>query len=136
MTSISTPTRSASIDSPCEVRHLSKRYGTHTVVDDLTFAIPRNQVVGLIGPNGAGKTTTMKMLLGLVRPTGGDISLLGRTVGEPRWGAAHHRVGTMIEAPPASSTSPIAPMIARVGTRWECASDSASRSRSSDAPSS
>ncbi|MFK8024080.1 MAG: ABC transporter ATP-binding protein [Ilumatobacter sp.] len=100
MTSISAPTRPAGIDSPCEVRHLSKRYGTHTVVDDLTFTIPRNQVVGLIGPNGAGKTTTMKMLLGLVRPTGGDISLLGRTVGEPRWGDALHRVGSMIEAPP------------------------------------
>ena len=86
--------------SPCEVRHLSKRYGTHTVVDDVTFSVPPNQVVGLIGPNGAGKTTTMKMLLGLVRPSGGDISLLGRTVGEPRWGDALHRVGSMIEAPP------------------------------------
>jgi ABC-2 type transport system ATP-binding protein len=86
--------------SPCQVRHLSKRYGTHTVVDDLSFSIPRNQVVGLIGPNGAGKTTTMKMLLGLVRPSGGDISLLGRTIGEPRWGDALHRVGSMIEAPP------------------------------------
>lgn len=91
---------SSSIDSPCEVRHLSKRYGTHTVVDDLTFSIPRNTVVGLIGPNGAGKTTTMKMILGLVRPSGGDISLLGRTIGESRWGEALNRVGSMIEAPP------------------------------------
>jgi ABC-2 type transport system ATP-binding protein len=86
--------------SPCEVRHLSKRYGSHTVVDDLTFTIPRNHVVGLIGPNGAGKTTTMKMLLGLVRPSGGDISLLGRTVGAPGWGECLRRVGSMIEAPP------------------------------------
>lgn len=94
------PRVSTSINSPCEVRHLSKRYGAHTVVDDLTFSIPRNQVVGLIGPNGAGKTTTMKMLLGLVRPSGGDITLLGRTLGEPRWGDVLHRVGSMIEAPP------------------------------------
>ncbi|MGH1488010.1 MAG: ABC transporter ATP-binding protein [Acidimicrobiales bacterium] len=94
------PLVSSSTDSPCEVRHLSKRYGEHTVVDDLTFSIPRNHVVGLIGPNGAGKTTTMKMLLGLVRPTGGDISLLGRTLGEPRWGDVLKRVGSMIEAPP------------------------------------
>ncbi|BAN00851.1 ABC transporter ATP-binding protein [Ilumatobacter coccineus] len=94
------PRPSGSTDSPCEVRHLSKRYGEHVVVDDLSFSIPRNQVVGLIGPNGAGKTTTMKMLLGLVRPTGGDISLLGRTIGEPRWGDALRRVGSMIEAPP------------------------------------
>ena len=100
MTSTAEPPAAGSADSPCEVRHLSKRYGAHTVVDDLTFSIPRNHVVGLIGPNGAGKTTTMKMLLGLVRPTGGDISLLGRTIGEPRWGDALNRVGSMIEAPP------------------------------------
>ena len=92
------PTSSA--PSACEVRHLSKDYGAHTVVDDLTFSIPRNHVVGLIGPNGAGKTTTMKMLLGLVRPTGGDISLLDRMVGEPGWGDVLNRVGSMIEAPP------------------------------------
>jgi ABC-2 type transport system ATP-binding protein len=100
MTSLVDSPTSSSTDSPCEVRHLSKRYGAHTVVDDLNFTIPRNHVVGLIGPNGAGKTTTMKMLLGLVRPTGGDISLLGRTIGEPRWGDALRRVGSMIEAPP------------------------------------
>lgn len=94
----SVPDRPA--DTPCEVRHLSKRYGSHTVVDDLTFSIPRNHVVGLIGPNGAGKTTTMKMLLGLVRPSGGEISLLDHTVGESGWGAALKRVGSMIEAPP------------------------------------
>lgn len=84
----------------CEVRHLSKRFGGHTVVDNLSFTIPRNHVIGLIGPNGAGKTTTMKMLLGLVRPSGGDISLLDRTVGAPGWGDALKRVGSMIEAPP------------------------------------
>lgn len=100
MNSPAKPTAPSSTDSPCAVRHLSKRYGDHTVVDDLTFSIPRNHVVGLIGPNGAGKTTTMKMLLGLVRPTGGDISLLGRTIGEPRWGDALNAVGSMIEEPP------------------------------------
>ena len=87
-------------NSTCEVRHLSKRYGQHTVVDDLNFSIPAGHVVGLIGPNGAGKTTTMKMLLGLVRPSGGEINLLDRTVGAPGWGDALKRVGSMIEAPP------------------------------------
>ncbi|MFT6293259.1 MAG: ABC-2 type transport system ATP-binding protein [Ilumatobacter sp.] len=87
-------------NSTCEVRHLSKSYGQHTVVDDLTFSIPAGHVVGLIGPNGAGKTTTMKMLLGLVRPSGGEINLLDRTVGEAGWGSALKRVGSMIEAPP------------------------------------
>ncbi|MGH1505887.1 MAG: ABC transporter ATP-binding protein [Acidimicrobiales bacterium] len=96
-----TPTNTTtSVDGLCEVRHLSKRYGDHTVVDDLSFSIPRGHVVGLIGPNGAGKTTTMKMLLGLVRPSGGDIALLGRTLGEPGWGDVLRRVGSMIEEPP------------------------------------
>ncbi len=99
MRSTEPPAATSSV-SPCEVRHLSKRYGAHTVVDDLTFSIPRNHVVGLIGPNGAGTTTTMKMLLGLVRPSGGDISLLDQTLGEPRWGDVLKRVGSMIEAPP------------------------------------
>lgn len=84
----------------CEVRHLSKHYGTHAAVDNLTFTIPQGHVVGLIGPNGAGKTTAMKMLLGLVRPTSGEITLLDRTVGEPGWGTALQRVGSMIETPP------------------------------------
>ena len=87
-------------DSVLSVRHLSKRYGAATVVDDLSFSIPRGDVVGLIGPNGAGKTTVMKALVGLVRPSGGDIEVLDTTVGEPGWGRVLSRVGTMIEAPP------------------------------------
>lgn len=115
MRSPTEPLASSSTDSPCEVRHLSKRYGEHTVVDDLTFSIPRNRVVGLIGPNGAGKTTTMKMLLGLVRPTGGDISLLGRTLGEPRWGDVLNRVGSMIEEPPIYNR-----LTARQNLQYQC----------------
>lgn len=99
MRTTTAPPISSSSTSPCEVRHLSKHYGAHTVVDELSFSIPRNTVVGLIGPNGAGKTTTMKMILGLARPSGGDISLLGRTIGEPGWGDVLSRVGSMIEAP-------------------------------------
>lgn len=83
-----------------ELRHLSKRYGDRTVVDDLSFTIPAGHVVGLIGPNGSGKTTTMKMLLGLVTPSGGDITLLDAEVGSAGWGGALKRVGSMIEAPP------------------------------------
>jgi ABC-type multidrug transport system ATPase subunit len=90
---------SGSDNSTCEVRHLSKRYDQHTVVDDLNFSIPAGHVVGLIGPNGAGKTTTMRMLLGLVRPSGGETNLLGRNVGAAGWGDALKRVGSMIEPP-------------------------------------
>ncbi len=83
-----------------EVLHLSKRYGDHIAVDDLSFSIPLGGVVGLIGPNGAGKTTTLKMLLGLVKPTGGDIQLLDAQVGAAGWGSVLKRVGSMIEEPP------------------------------------
>ena len=51
--------------------NLTKRYGGRTVVDGLNLRIPRGAVYGFLGPNGSGKSTTMKMLLSLVRPTGG-----------------------------------------------------------------
>ncbi len=82
------------------VSGLTKRYGDAAAVDDVSFTIPRGGVVGLLGPNGAGKTTVMKMLLGLVRPTSGEIDLLGTRVGSRGWGATLQRVGAIIEAPP------------------------------------
>ncbi len=59
------------------VRHLRKRYGEATVVDDLSFEIAPGECLGVIGPNGAGKTTTIRMGLGLVAPDGGEIVALG-----------------------------------------------------------
>lgn len=58
-------------------RHLSKRYGDATVVNDLSFHIAPGECLGVIGPNGAGKTTTIRMCLGLTAPDGGDIQALG-----------------------------------------------------------
>ncbi len=58
-------------------RHLSKRYGATTVVDDLSFDIAPGECLGVIGPNGAGKTTTIRMCLGLSVPDGGTIEALG-----------------------------------------------------------
>ncbi len=60
-----------------EVRHLTKRYGDATVVDDLSFQIAPGECLGVIGPNGAGKTTTIRMCLGLTPPDGGEIGALG-----------------------------------------------------------
>lgn len=60
-----------------EVRHLTKRYGSQTVVDRLDFDIAPGECVGLIGPNGAGKTTTLRMCLGLTTPDEGHILALG-----------------------------------------------------------
>jgi ABC-2 type transport system ATP-binding protein len=76
---------------------LSKRYGSRVAVDNLTFSLPRGVVAGFIGPNGAGKTTTMAMLLGLVAPTSGTASVLGRPLDRPA--AYLGRVGALIESP-------------------------------------
>ncbi len=60
-----------------EARHLVKRYGSQTVVDDLSFAVYPGECLGVIGPNGAGKTTTLKMCLGLVGADAGEVSAFG-----------------------------------------------------------
>jgi ABC-2 type transport system ATP-binding protein len=58
-------------------RHLTKRFGAFTAVDDISFEIRPGEILGLLGPNGAGKTTTIQMLLGLVTPTTGSIQVFG-----------------------------------------------------------
>ena len=80
-----------------EVNDLTKRFGTRTAVDGLSFALPTGVVAGFIGPNGAGKTTTMSMLLGLVAPTSGTGNVLGQPLSEPTTFLG--RVGALIESP-------------------------------------
>ena len=60
-----------------ECNHLLKRYGDHTVVNDVSFNIAPGECLGVIGPNGAGKTTTLRMCLGLAQPDGGSIQAFG-----------------------------------------------------------
>ncbi|HZQ54721.1 MAG TPA: ATP-binding cassette domain-containing protein [Bryobacteraceae bacterium] len=62
-----------------EIRELTKRYGGIPVVDHVSFAIRRGETLGYLGPNGAGKSTTVKMIIGLLEPTSGEIALDGRT---------------------------------------------------------
>ncbi|NXY98191.1 energy-dependent translational throttle protein EttA [Streptomyces sp. BR123] len=62
-----------------EVNNLSKAFGEKVLIDDLSFTLPRNGIVGIIGPNGAGKTTLFKMIQGLEKPDAGDIKV-GETV--------------------------------------------------------
>ena len=79
---------------------LTKRYGSRTVVEDLNLSIPTGSVYGFLGPNGAGKSTTMKMLLSLIRPTSGDVEIMGRPMTR---GTRRHllgSIGSLIEAPP------------------------------------
>lgn len=80
-----------------EVNGLTKRFGSRTAVDGLSFALPIGVVAGFIGPNGAGKTTTMGMLLGLVAPTSGTGNVLGQPLSEPSTYLG--RVGALIESP-------------------------------------
>lgn len=62
------------------IEHLSKSFGAHQVIRDLSFSVPEHSVFGFVGQNGAGKTTTMKMILGLLKPVGGSITVCGEPV--------------------------------------------------------
>lgn len=74
--------RPASAKNSLVVRNLKKRYGTRTVVKDVSLEVESGQVVGLLGPNGAGKTTSFYMIVGLVPLDGGEISLNGKSISE------------------------------------------------------
>jgi ABC-2 type transport system ATP-binding protein len=81
---------------PLEVRGLTKRFGSTTAVEDLSFAVPAGRITGFLGPNGAGKTTTLRMLLGLVRPSAGEALVDG--VAYPRLSEPVRTVGAVLEA--------------------------------------
>jgi ABC-2 type transport system ATP-binding protein len=61
-----------------EVKNLSKNFGQFTAVDNISFSIKKGEIVGLLGPNGAGKTTTIYMLIGILKPTLGTITIFGK----------------------------------------------------------
>ena len=67
-------------DSAIETHDLSKNYGDRLAVDKLNLTVASKQVHGFLGPNGAGKSTTIKMMVGLLRPTSGNLSILGKNV--------------------------------------------------------
>jgi ABC-2 type transport system ATP-binding protein len=64
-------------DLAIDIRNVVKRYDQYTAVSDLSLAVPRGSVYGLLGPNGAGKTTTIRMILNIIVPDSGSITLLG-----------------------------------------------------------
>jgi ABC-2 type transport system ATP-binding protein len=65
-----------------DTHHLRKVFGDYAAVKGLTLQVEQGEVFGFLGPNGAGKTTSMKMLLGLITPTSGEASLLGKPIGD------------------------------------------------------
>jgi ABC-2 type transport system ATP-binding protein len=71
-----------------EASGLSKYYGSFKAIENLTFSIPKGQVVAFLGPNGAGKSTTMKLLTGFISPSNGTAKIAGFNVAEDRLKAA------------------------------------------------
>ena len=67
-----------------EVKNLKKDYGLKNAVKDISFEIKENEILGLLGPNGCGKTTTIGMMLGLLKPTSGEILIDGKKIEESR----------------------------------------------------
>ena len=80
-----------------EARGLRKEYGGFVAVEDSTFSVDEGEVFGVIGPNGAGKTTTLKMLSGLLEPTGGSATVAGFDASDP---AMRERLGFLPEESP------------------------------------
>ena len=78
---------------------LCKAYGRQFAVDHLDLAVPEGCVYGFIGPNGAGKSTTMKMLLGLIHPSAGQVTLLGQPMNAQNRLALLQKTGSLIESP-------------------------------------
>ncbi|WP_159841936.1 ABC transporter ATP-binding protein [Nocardia sp. CY41] len=83
-------------DSIVVTRGLTKRYGAHTAVEDVSMSVAAGEIYGFLGPNGAGKTTTLRMLAGLIRPSEGTATVAGRRPGDP---AVVRRIGVLIEGP-------------------------------------
>jgi ABC-type multidrug transport system ATPase subunit len=84
--------------APVLTRGLTKKFRAQTAVNAVDLEVPAGAVYGFLGPNGSGKTTTIRMLLGLVRPTSGEISMLGMSMPE-RGGEALRRIGALVEGP-------------------------------------
>ncbi|KRA30907.1 MULTISPECIES: ABC transporter ATP-binding protein [unclassified Nocardioides] len=84
------------LDPVVTTEALTKRYGDRLAVDGVSMTVQRGEVYGFLGPNGAGKTTTLRMMLGLIRPTSGSATILGRPSDKPHGSTS---VGALIEGP-------------------------------------
>jgi ABC-2 type transport system ATP-binding protein len=78
---------------------LTRRFGSRTVVNDVTLQVARGEIVALLGPNGAGKTTTLRMLAGLIAPTSGTVAIDGVPLTRATGTALRSRIGFLTEAP-------------------------------------
>ena len=81
-----------------ETKNLTKKYGSQKSVADLNIHVQKGRIYGLLGRNGAGKTTTMKMLLGLTKPTSGEVKIWGKSL-QGNEKKLLPRIGSLIESP-------------------------------------
>lgn len=81
-----------------QLRNVTKKIGSRTIVDNLTFDVPRGEVFGFLGPNGAGKTTTIRMIVGLISMTKGEVLVNGISVRQNFEQAMSH-IGAIVENP-------------------------------------
>ncbi len=65
-----------------QIENLTKKYGSKTALDSVNFNIESGKIVGILGPNGSGKTTMIKTLVGLLRPTSGNVMVDGKPIGK------------------------------------------------------
>jgi ABC-2 type transport system ATP-binding protein len=76
-----------------EVNHIVKSFADKAAVDDLSFSVAQNEIFGVIGPNGAGKTTTIRMMMDIIKPDSGEVTILGEKLTE----ASKNRLGYLPE---------------------------------------
>ncbi|GAA0179768.1 ABC transporter ATP-binding protein [Clostridium sediminicola] len=81
-----------------EVKNLKKRLGKREIIKDVSFSVKKGEIFGFLGPNGAGKTTTIRMLVGLIAPNSGSISIMGHDIKSERE-LALDKVGAVVENP-------------------------------------
>ena len=81
-----------------QTEQLTKKYGAQYAVENISIHVPKGKIYGLLGRNGAGKTTIMKMLLGLTKPTCGEIKILGKSL-QGNEKKLLPRIGSLIESP-------------------------------------
>jgi lantibiotic transport system ATP-binding protein len=81
-----------------ETSHLTKKFGKFLAVNSVDLRVPKGGIYGFLGPNGAGKSTTIRMLLGLIKETKGQVKIFGKSIKEERL-AILKRVGSMVETP-------------------------------------
>ncbi len=81
-----------------EITHLTKKIGKKTIIDDLSFNVYQGEVFGFLGPNGAGKTTTIRMLVGLMKITSGEVVIKGKNI-TSEFEEAISEIGAIVENP-------------------------------------